>query len=70
MSAIDPTARAARALELTALVGVLGAARAGTVRASAWDGIVAVLDELKAEREARMPVLAGDGVQDQPRHRR
>ena len=70
MTASDPTARAARALELTALVGVLQAARAGTIRTSAWDGIVAVLDELKAEREARMPVLSGDGVQDQPRHRR
>lgn len=70
MSAIDPTARAARAMELTALVEVLRATTAGTVRTSAWDGIVAVLDELKAERGARMPVLSGDGVQDQPRHRR
>ena len=67
MSAIDPTARAARALELTALVGVLRATPYGPVRTSAWDGIVAVLDEMKAEREARMPVLSGDGVQDQPR---
>ena len=67
MSAIDPTARAARALELTALVGVLQVARAGPIRTSAWDGIVAVLDEFKADREGRMPVLSGDGVQDQPR---
>ena len=67
MSATEPIARAARALELTALVGVLQAARAGTIRTSAWDGIVAVLDEIKADREGRMPVLSGDGVQDQPR---
>lgn len=67
MSAIDPTARAARALELTALVGVLQVARAGPIRTSAWDGIVAILGEIKADREGRMPVLSGDGVQDQPR---
>ena len=63
----DPTARAARAMELTALVEVLRATAAGPVRTSAWDGMVAILDEIEAEREARMPVLSGDGVQDQPR---
>ena len=67
MSAIDPTARAARALELSALVAVLPAGATGPVRTSAWDSIVAILDEIKADREGRMPVLSGDGVQDQPR---
>lgn len=67
MSAIDPTARAARAEELSALVQLLRATAAGPVRTSAWDSIVAVLDEIKADREGRMPVLSGDGVQDQPR---